>query len=96
MEEKLKRLKEEAESAGLYININKTKGMRVNTSNTQKFRLENTEIEEVGSFVYLGSLVSENRGTEEDVASRIKKANSVFVQLYPVRRHHNISKRVKT
>ena len=42
MEEKLKRLKEEAESAGLYTNINKTKGMRVNTSNTQKFRLENT------------------------------------------------------
>jgi len=55
--------------------------MRVNTSNTQKFRLENTEIEKVGSFVYLGSLVSENGGTEEDVASRIKKANGVFVQL---------------
>ena len=51
MEEKLKRLKEEAESAGLYININKTEGMRVNTSNTQKFRLGNTEIEEVRSFV---------------------------------------------
>jgi hypothetical protein len=62
MEEKLKRLKEEAESAGLCININKTKEMRVNTSNAQKFRLENTEIEEVGSFVYLGSVVSENRG----------------------------------
>jgi len=44
MEEKLKRLKEEAESAGLYININKTKGMTVNTSNTQKFRFGNTEL----------------------------------------------------
>jgi hypothetical protein len=53
MEEKLKRLKEKAELAGLHININKTKGMRVNTSNVQKFRLEETEIEEVGSFVYL-------------------------------------------
>jgi hypothetical protein len=30
MEEKLKRLKEEAELVGLHININKTKGMRVN------------------------------------------------------------------
>jgi hypothetical protein len=28
--------------------------------------------------------VSENGGTEEDVASRIKKANGVFVQLYRV------------
>ena len=58
--------------------------MRVNTSNTQKFGLEETEIEEVGSFVYLGSVVWESRGTEEDVASRIKKENGVFVQLYPV------------
>jgi hypothetical protein len=44
MEEKLKRLEEEAKSTGLYININTTKGLRVKTSNTQKFRLENTEI----------------------------------------------------
>ena len=28
--------------------------------------------------MYLGSVVSESGGTEEDVASRIKKANSVF------------------
>jgi len=53
----------------VYININKMKGMRVNTSNTHKFRLGNTEIEEVRSFVYLGCVVSENGGTEEDVAS---------------------------
>jgi hypothetical protein len=83
-DEKLKRLKEEAELAGLHININKTKGMRVRTSNIQKFGLEETEIEEVGSFVYLGSVVSVNGGIEEDVASRIKKANGVFVQLHPV------------
>jgi len=95
MDEKLMRLKEEAELAGLHININKTKGMRVNTSNMQKFRGEETETEEVGSFVYLGSVVSVNRGTVGDVASRIKKANGVFVQLYPVWRNHNISKGVK-
>jgi hypothetical protein len=53
-------------------------------------------IPEIGSFVYLGSVVSENGGTEEDVASRIKEANGVFVQLYPVWRNHNISKSVKT
>jgi hypothetical protein len=69
--------------------------MRVNTSNTQKFRLQNTEIEEVRSFVYLGSVVSENGGTEVDIASRIKKANGVFVEWYSTWRNHNISKRVK-
>jgi len=40
-------------------------------------------------------VVSENGGKEEDVASRIKKANGVFVQLFPVWRDHNILKRVK-
>ena len=39
--------------------------------------------------------MSESGGTEEDVASRIKKANGVFVQLYPVWRNLNISKEVK-
>ena len=61
----------------------------------QKFGLQETEIEEVGSFVYLGSVVSESGGTEEDVASRIKKVNGVFVQLYPVWRNLNISKEVR-
>jgi len=68
--------------------------MRVNASNMHKIRLEKTEIEEVGSFVYLRRVVSESGRTEEDVASRIKKANGVFVQLYPVWRNLNISKEV--
>jgi hypothetical protein len=40
-------------------------------------------------------MVSEKGGTEEDVAIRIKKVNSVFVQLYPVWINHNISKGIK-
>jgi hypothetical protein len=60
-----------------------------------KFRVDETEVEEVGSFVYLGNVVSVKGRTEEDVASKIKKANGVFVQLYPVWRNHNISKGVK-
>ena len=95
IEEKLKRLKEEAELVGLYININRTKGMRVNISNTQKLRSEETEIEQVGSFVYVGSVVSESGGTEEDVASRIKKEDCVFVQLYLVWKNINILKEFK-
>ena len=57
--------------------------------------MDETEIEEVGSFVHLGSVVSVNGGKEEGVASRIKEANGVFVQLYPLWRNHNISKVAK-
>ena len=42
-----------------------------------------------------GILKKESGGREEDVASRIKKANDVFVQLYPVWRNLDISKEVK-
>jgi len=55
--------------------------MRVNTSNIQEFRVDETEIEEMGFFVYLGCLVSVNGGTEEHVASTINKADGVFVQM---------------
>jgi len=48
------------------------------------------EIEE-----YLGSVVSESRGTEEDAASRIKKANGVFIQLYCVWRNPTHQKKLK-
>jgi len=41
-------------------------------------------LKKFGSFEYPGSVVSESGGTEEGVASRIKKTNCVFVQLYPV------------
>ena len=61
----------------------------------QNFGSEETGIEEADFFVYLGSVVSESGGTEEDVASRIKKANGVFVQLYPVWRKLNISNEFK-
>jgi hypothetical protein len=40
-------------------------------------------------------MVSVKAGTDEDIASRIKKGNGVFVQLYLVWRNHNISKGVK-
>jgi len=39
--------------------------------------------------------VSESRVTEEDVASKIKKANGIFVQLNSVWRNLSISKEVK-
>ena len=61
----------------------------------QKDRLEEKETEDAGSFVYLGSVESDSGGTEEDVASRMKKANGLFVQLYLVWRNLNISQEVK-
>lgn len=52
-------------------------------------------MEQVDSFVYLGSMVGKDGGAEEDVKNRIRKANGAFVQLYPVWRNKNISRRTE-
>ena len=47
------------------------------------------------SFVYLGSKVTKDGGTAQDVAQRIQKANGAFVQLYPIWRNNKISTRTE-
>ena len=73
----------EAGKVGLAINVKKTKALRVNTSKTESFILGSESIEDVDSFVYLGSKVTKDGGAAQDVAQRIQKANGAFVQLYP-------------
>jgi len=57
--------------------------------------LGDENIEDVESFVYLGSKVTKDGGTVQDVVQRIQKANGAFVQLYPVWRNNKISIRTK-
>jgi len=52
-------------------------------------------IEDVESFTYLGSIISKTGGTEEDIKSRIEKAQHVFVTLKPVWNNRNILLKTK-
>jgi hypothetical protein len=49
----------------------------------------------VENFTYWGREVSADGGAIEDVKTRIKKANGTFVQLYPLRKCTNISRKSK-
>lgn len=95
MQFKLDALKEVADVTGLKINHRKTKVMKMNAENRQALNFDGEEIEEVYTFSYLGSVVSTSGGAEEDVKNRIKKANVAFVQLYPIWRNRNISRKTK-
>ncbi|XP_054279259.1 uncharacterized protein LOC128997645 [Macrosteles quadrilineatus] len=57
--------------------------------------MSDEEIEEVDRFTYLGSVLTRAGGADEDVMSRITKANAAFVQLYPVWKARDISTRTK-
>ncbi len=50
----------------------------MNTTNSSSIKLSSGEIEEVTSFLYLGSVVDTSGGTEQDIRSRIGKARTAF------------------
>jgi hypothetical protein len=95
MKEKLKWWQGEAELAGLNINVKKTKEMRVNVTTTEWLGIDGEEIEQVDSFTYLGSIVTSDGGSEEDVRVWIRKADGAFIQLYPIWKSKIISKKTK-
>ena len=66
---------------GFKINVKKTKSLRLGISEDEKVTLGNKKIDQVGSFTYLGSIISKDGGSSEDVKSRIANAQGVFSQL---------------
>src|ERR1700712_2607442 len=78
MQAKLRRLYSAGLKRGLKINIGKTKLMRINTNNSTPVEINGAVIEEVSEFCYLGSMMSTNGGTAEDIHSRITKARAVY------------------
>ena len=90
-QEKLCRVAEEAEKTGLQINIGKTEIMRVNNKQQDPVRLHQEDIKEVDKFVYLGSIISKDGGTDEDIKCRINKARYAFNTLRPIWRSTALS-----
>jgi hypothetical protein len=66
---------------GLQINTKKTKIMAINNRRKPIIKIQNEEIENIEEFTYLGSITDKNSGTEEDIKSRISKAQITFQSL---------------
>lgn len=84
MQEKTSILAENASKTGLRINKEKTKRMRINTNNINSIEIDNTQLKNVTSSIYLGSVVNHRGGTDEDVISRLAKAYNAFGKLRKV------------
>jgi hypothetical protein len=95
MQTKLEDLTNEAEKIGFIIIVKKMKALRINTSKTDPFTFRGESIEDVDSFTYLGSVVARDGGAVQEVSQRIRKANGVFVQLYPMWKNSRITTRTK-
>ena len=77
-QEKLCRVAAEAEKTGLQINIGKTEVMRVNNRQQDPVQLHQEDIKEVDKFVYLGSMVSKDERTDEDIKCQMNKSRHAF------------------
>ena len=78
MQKKSSKLTQEAEKTGLKINIQKTKLLKVNSTQPAKVQLKGKDTEEDNTFTYLGSVGTDKGGTDEDVKNRIGKAKHAF------------------
>ena len=58
--------------------------MRINATKQDPININNTAIEDVQNFTYLGSIVSTTGGTDEDITARKKKAQQTYSILNPV------------
>ena len=95
LEAKTSALDQQGNKIGLRINQGKTKTMRMNVTNPSKFKINEEELEDVTSFTYLGSIISNDGGTDKDIKCRIGKAAAVFKSLKPIWTSSQISLNTK-
>ena len=96
MRKKVEKLEDYAKKVGLKINSGKTKEMRIRPKgNVGDVQCNGEPLECVEKFTYLGSEVTPTGGTEEDIASRCRKAQGAFTILRPLWRSKQISMNTK-
>ena len=95
MQDKTTLLETTSAGTGLKINGKETELMKMNTNANSPVTVCGEPIREVESFVYLGTVVDQQRGTDRDVTARIGKARAAFVMLKNIWASGGISMRAK-
>lgn len=87
-----------SESYGLKINIRKTKYMivsRKNTHNTTTLKIQNSYIDRVHSFKYLGVTINDRWDNSKEIRCRIEMARDAFFKYKKVFTNHDINLETK-
>ena len=95
MRDKTRALEVQRAKVGLKINATKTKLMRIDTKLDDCVSVAGERVEEVDEFTYLGSIVSNKGGTDEDIQARIGKARQAFAMLRPIWRSTALTTKTK-
>ena len=95
MQDKTTLLETTSAGTGLRINRKKTELMKMNTTANTPVTVGGEPIRQVESFVYLGSVVEKQGGTDRNVTARICKARAAFLMLKNIWASRGISMRTK-
>ena len=95
MQEKLNRLISFASNVGLKLNKNKTKLIKQNAGSNQPIKIDNTEVEIVNNFTYLGSIISSEGDCTTEIKTRISKAKQAFAAMQRTWKSKKISLKTK-
>ena len=95
MQDKTCRSETSSAKTGLRINLRSTELIKINTTANTPIAVGGKPIKEDESFVYLGSTITKQGGTDEDVTSRIGKARGAFIMLKKVWTSKEISTETK-
>jgi hypothetical protein len=95
MQEKTRKLEDNARMVGLKINAKKTKLMYLNTERLPVIFVEGKQLDTVDSFNYIGSCIATEDGAERNIKVRIGKARSAFIRLGNIWKTTAFSKKTK-
>ena len=95
LQQKTDRLSKYAKQTGLTINTTKTEVMAINTNTSAHITINDKILKSVDEFVYLGSLISNDKGTAKDIQRRLGQARGTFAQLHNIWRSNIYSLRTK-
>ena len=95
MQSKTHTVQANAQKLGLVINAEKTKSMRINTKSNESIRLGHVDIEDVESFTYLGSRITKDGNSQNEIATRLSRARQTFGRLGHIWNSRKISQNTK-
>ncbi|RWS03634.1 Reverse transcriptase (RNA-dependent DNA polymerase)-like protein, partial [Dinothrombium tinctorium] len=87
----VRRVKEESERMGLYLNIKKTKVMTTAGNGTVHIKIDNEELESVQDFIFLGSKIDRNGESGPEIRRRIALGRSAMQGMAKIWKSKDIS-----
>ena len=92
---KTEKLKNNAANVGLKLNAKKCKVLKSNNRSDKRLRVDQTDVEEVDRFTYLGANVTTDGGSTADLKKRIALASAAYKRLGKIWQATDIGRKTK-